>query len=394
MAAILVSDAEQRSALAVVRSLGRAGHTVRVCSHWQKPLAGASRYARSAVVVPDPLEQPQAYVAALREQVERGKIDVLLPVTEASLLAVLPERERMGAALPFPSFSAFERICNKAEVAEAARRVGIGAPLQIRLEQPGDRTRLQERELEFPLVLKPARSVFGLNGGRRKQSVRHVRDINALNVLLGALPPEAYPVLLQQPIFGPGVGVFLLLDAGELLGAFAHRRIREKPPWGGVSVYRESIALDPELLGASVSLLRQFDWQGAAMVEFKVDERTGIPYIMEINGRFWGSLQLAIDAGVDFPALLIDAITGGKPEPVLSYRHGVRSRWFWGDVDHLLLRLRGTDPAFGSNMAEGGRARAVVDFLKAFSPTSRNEILRLSDPYPALRESVNWFQGR
>ena len=40
------------------------------------------------------------------------------------------------------------------------------------------------------------------------------------------------------------------------------------------------------------------------MVEFKLDARDGVAKLMEINGRFWGSLQLAVDAGVDFPAIL------------------------------------------------------------------------------------------
>ena len=47
-------------------------------------------------------------------------------------------------------------------------------------------------------------------------------------------------------------------------------------------------------------LLDELNWHGVAMVEFKVTE-DGTPYLMEINTRFWGSLQLAIDAGVDFP---------------------------------------------------------------------------------------------
>ena len=69
-----------------------------------------------------------------------------------------------------------------------------------------------------------------------------------------------------------------------------------------MSVYRESVAADPDLVRRSRALLDAFGWCGVAMVEYKLDERTGTPYLMEVNGRFWGSLQLAIDAGVDFPS--------------------------------------------------------------------------------------------
>jgi predicted ATP-grasp superfamily ATP-dependent carboligase len=75
-------------------------------------------------------------------------------------------------------------------------------------------------------------------------------------------------------------------------------------------------------------LLGQFDWQGVAMVEFKVEANTGTPYLLEVNGRFWGSLQLAIDAGVDFPALLVDAATGKPP----AQSHG-----YWPEYESLVV---------------------------------------------------------
>jgi predicted ATP-grasp superfamily ATP-dependent carboligase len=186
--------------------------------------------------------------------------------------------------------------------------------------------------------------------------------------------------------------VFLLLWNGQLKAAFSHRRIREKPPSGGVSVYRESIPLDPELLTRSRALLDAFEWDGVAMIEYKVDERTGMPYLMEINGRFWGSLQLAVDAGVDFPALLAALALGLDPEPVTTYRVGVRSRWWWGDVDHLLARLRRSPEALALPPGSPGRWRALADFL-TLHRTDRNEILRSDDPRPFLRETGQWVQG-
>ena len=138
--------------------------------------------------------------------------------------------------------------------------------------------------------------------------------------------------------------------------SFAHRRLREKPPSGGVSVYRESIAADPALVERSRRLLEHFGWQGVAMVEYKVDERTGTPMLMEINGRFWGSLQLAVDAGVDFPRLLIECAEGRLPRRRRLYAVGTRLRWWWGDVDQLLLRLRRSSEQLGLPAGVAGQA--------------------------------------
>src|SRR5206468_3440687 len=139
----------------------------------------------------------------------------------------------------------------------------------------------------------------------------------------------------------------------------------------GVSVYRESIALDERLAGPGLRLLDALDWQGGAMIECKREAETGRQVVMEVNGRFWGSLQLAIDAGIDFPALLVRCAAGERVPECRDYRVGIRSRWFWGDVDHLYLRLR------------DGRARlqALRAFLRV-SRRDRSEVWRWRAPLP------------
>ena len=74
------------------------------------------------------------------------------------------------------------------------------------------------------------------------------------------------------------------------------------------------------------------------MVEYKVTP-AGAPYLMEINARFWGSLQLAVSCGVDFPYLLAQSMLGREPSHHGGYVEGRRCRWLLGDLDHLYLRL-------------------------------------------------------
>ena len=188
----------------------------------------------------------------------------------------------------------------------------------------------------------------------------------------------------------------VLLWEGVLVAAFAHRRIREKPPSGGVSVLRESIPIDQMMLTRSLALLRDFKWKGVAMVEYKLDSRTGVPYLMEINGRFWGSLQLAIDAGVDFPNLLMQLALGATPSPVMTYETGVRSRWEWGDMDHFLARML-HPPATITTPSEGPKPRrfdAIGEFVRGFSRENRSEVFRPDDLGPFFRETVDWFRRR
>ena len=129
------------------------------------------------------------------------------------------------------------------------------------------------------------------------------------------------------------------------------------------------------------------------MIEYKRDARTGTPYLMEINGRFWGSLQLAIDAGVDFPNLLVAAALGRPVAPVDTYRLGVRLRWTWGDVEHLINRLRHSPERLSLPPGAPGRMRVLREFL-TWRWRDRNETLRVDDPAPFLVDARQWLALR
>jgi hypothetical protein len=130
------------------------------------------------------------------------------------------------------------------------------------------------------------------------------------------------------------------------------------------------------------------------MVEFKRDRRDGRLRLMEINGRFWGSLQRAIDAGVDFPRLAVDIATGIAVPPQMRYRVGIRSRWFWGDASATLMLLSRSARALDLPPGHVGRWRTLREFLKLPDSRTYNEILRRDDWRPFLLESRRWLAGR
>jgi predicted ATP-grasp superfamily ATP-dependent carboligase len=391
---VLVTDGDSRAALAIVRSLGRAGHMVCVAASRRLSLAGASRYARHRDVVADPASSPAQFVADVVSVTRRRGIDTLIPVTDASLLILGRERARLGrVCLPWPDADAVLRVADKGLVTAAAREIGIPIPRQ-RVVASAEEALGAARDLRFPLVLKPSRSVReGLDGAFAKLGVGHAADADELSLRLAELGSSSFPLLLQERVVGPGLGVSLLVWDGRTVAHFAHRRLREHPPAGGVSVYAESIAPDASLVERSLALLDRFAWRGVAMVEYKVEATTGTAYLMEVNGRFWGSLQLAIDAGVDFPALLLGAARG-RPEPVSAYRLGVRLRWWWGDVDHLALRLIQSRTRLSLPPGAPSRAQALREFLAAGPPHRASDVFRADDPRPFGVETLHWLSER
>jgi len=390
---VIVTDGEQRAALAVVRSLGRAGHRCIVTSSSRVSIAGASRFAARTVRVPDALDNPGEFADSVIAITLAERAAIVLPISEPAMLALLPERSRLlPAVVPFPDLAAFRSLSDKRHLLDQAERLGIRIPQQHVLANRGDAETVGLDKLTYPIVVKPARSVGEFAGSRSKLGVTYAADATELRRRINMLSNAAFPLLLQQRIVGPGTGIFLLMWNGKLHAQFAHRRLSEKPVTGGVSVYRESVQIDEALKDLSRTLLERFEWRGVAMVEYKRDAATGVPYLMEVNGRFWGSLQLAIDSGVDFPRLLVSCALGEAPNAPPKYRIGVRSRWWWGQVDHLVARLR---PHLGpAQMLPGtpSATRALGDLmLGPFRSSDYEEVLRWSDPRPFCHETIRWL---
>jgi predicted ATP-grasp superfamily ATP-dependent carboligase len=339
-----------------------------------------------------------AFASTVFESARDAECDLVLPMTDPSMVATLgAEREESadrGFQLPIPVPATYHAASNKAELMELAHGQMIPVPEQVVLGDPDLVTaRGFAEHVGWPVVVKPCRSVVRRGNRLVRTFVRLAADPAQLGAALDAVPPEAYPVLVQRRIDGPGLGVFLLAVDGEITAWFAHRRIREKPPTGGVSVYRESIAVREDLARHTSRLAKRLGWTGVAMVEFKEESSTGIPYLMEINARFWGSLQLAIDAGVDFPKLLVEAVLGGQKRTAPEYETGVRSRWLWGDFDHLLWILRASRGYRAVHPYLPSRLGALGRFVVPWRPGDRYEVLRMSDPGPFVRESIDWFSS-
>ncbi len=382
---ILVTDSDTRSALAAVRALGTRGHEVVTAGVAHPSLASVSRHSRAFESYPDPAVDSDGFVDALARSVERQRIDVVLPMTEVTTLLVTAHQERLAAHIPFPDAATVANAADKSHVIGLARTLGIPVPRTV-VASSAAQGIADAPALPFPIVVKPARSRVRTPGGWVSTGVAYAHDAASLRRSLEGLPTAVYPVLLQERIEGPGVGVFVAIDRGNPVATFAHRRVREKPPSGGVSVLCESAAVDPVAAEHATKLLRAIGWRGVAMVEFKQDRRDGSLRLMEINGRFWGSLQLAVDAGVDFPGIAA-AIAAGQPLTAApAYRVGVRSRWLAGDLDALLLQLLRSRGHLNLPPSHPGRLRALAAFLNPFGPRTRFELERPGDFAPARLE--------
>jgi predicted ATP-grasp superfamily ATP-dependent carboligase len=392
---ILVTDGNNRAALAITRSLGQKGHTIIVGDYQYPSLASSSKYCRDHILYPNPTENPDGFINEVIASIKEKRIDVLLPVSDVTTIPVCENKERLErfCKVPFPGARAVNLAADKSELFRLARDLGVPIPSTLRLESYND-LQMTLTKISFPVVIKPSRSRVPTQEGWVSTSVKYADSEEELRTILKAESPLAYPVLLQERITGPGIGVFSCYNRGKPLAFFSHRRLREKPPSGGVSVLRESIPLSPMARDISTQLLNHLQWHGVAMVEFKMDDRDNIPKLMEINGRFWGSLQLAIDAGVDFPALLIATLGKEEVAPVESYRLGVKTRWLMGDLDSLLMILFKDRKKLKLPAGHRGRLPYLLEFLKLWEKNSYYEVLKWHDLKPWVFEFTQWCRQK
>jgi CelD/BcsL family acetyltransferase involved in cellulose biosynthesis/predicted ATP-grasp superfamily ATP-dependent carboligase len=380
---VLVTDGDNRAALAVVRSLGRAGHTVIVGEKRSPSLAQTSRYCAHRLNYPDPVKTPDVFVEYVAGYARSNPIDAILPVSDITTLLLTAERGRLAAtcAIPFAPAATIQRAADKIDMLQTAQRLGVPVPHTVIVPSPFE---VPDHDLGYPVVIKPWRSRIRVATGWVSTSVSYARTAAELEHDLASRPAHEFPVMLQERIIGSGIGVFACYHHGKTVALFSHRRLRERPPWGGVSVLSESVALPPLATAYATRLLDEIGWHGVAMVEFKNDRSDGQPKLMEVNGRFWGSLQLAIEAGVDFPRLLLQTLEPRGFNGLPTYRVGVKSRWLWGDFDSLLQTWSRNEAGPG---LPASRWQSLREFVRFWDPAVHYDNPKWHDPQPGLFET-------
>jgi len=259
-----------------------------------------------------------------------------------------------------------------------AQRLNIEYP-QTEYFSKAEEALLKKEMFNYPLVLKPQSSIIELKDRLVYCSVSIIDSPQMLQHVLTSRIYYNYPFMVQNLVIGEGMGVFALCNNGELKAYCAHKRIREKPPWGGVSVVSESVIPDQFMLKNASVLLKDLNWNGVAMVEFKKDNQQNIPHLMEINARFWGSLQLSIDAGIDFPNLLVNMYCDPHYNYKYNYKYqycNARFRWLMGDLDNLIINLK------RGNIKT--RIKSLKSFIGEFIAGSKIEDFRYGDYKPFL----------
>lgn len=380
MYAILL-DGETKSALAAARELSASGVTVVVGSEYRFAPARYSRAAASRFVYPSPKRSQADFVEALRAAAKLlPEPPVVLAFSDATYLTLAAFEDELKTLCRFVVAPEAARaiVFDKGKTAELARSLSI--PTMPELALPA----------EFPVVVKPCTSVSWQSGEGVFATATVVFDQKGFERVSEAIVrTTGAPALVQRLVYGPEYGVELLSKDGAVILSYVHHRVRSLSPRGGAATVKEEwSAPQAETIKAyAIALAQSLAWTGPLMVEFKYDLETSTYRLMELNGRFWGSLPLPLAAGVPFARAYVELVTGVDLKSSALARTKVkRTQHLLGDLKWLLLvwlahdRLRAT--------LYPSRFKATIDFIKDTLCTHK-DIESWRDPLSFVMEIVH-----
>ena len=358
---VLVTDGSSKHTLAAVRSLGKKGLNVTVLDKSLLAESFYSKYCHNRQLISREPSRSEQFVLELRTILAKDNYDVLLPISWFSNYSITKYRHHLDGLvkLALPTFESMEIAANKDLTMEFAKRVGLTVPETIRLEHKQDLDDIGKR-LGYPLVVK---------GSIEAGTVRFPRNSAELKDAFQSLKNDR--PIAQQYIQGSGCGFFAAYNQGTCIAHFMHKRVREYPLSGGPSTAARAF-YSPQLEKQGTALLDSLKWHGIAMVEFKQSTHDGKFYLMEVNPKFWGSLELAIHAGVNFPFIAYNIAMEKVLQSQKSYRRNALFRWpFPGELLYSL---------------ETGK---MLTFIRDFFKHKFEDDVRLFDPIPTLLQIVS-----
>lgn len=358
--ALVVEDGDSPYVLAAVRSLARAGWRVGVASPRPNPRVVPSRACAAWHPTRRPEDDLDGFVVDVAAAVRAGAYRLVFGADDVELLVLSARRDEVDALLPHAPHAAVVDAVDKLALTRAAERVGLAAPRTV------EATPAAVAAADGPVVVK-ARWHWTPGAASRHQLVAVCPDRAAVTARVAEIESAGGAAVLQEPVDGRQLAVSVVLDGAGRPLAWAQQRT-VLAGLARTSVRAVTVPVDRDLLDGTVALLGALGWTGLANVQF-LQRPGGRPQVIDLNGRFYGSLALAVAAGADLPAVWAATATGEALPAGRQARPGVRFHALTADLSRAAVQRR------------GGLVRDVAGVLR-WGPGAAHSTWSLTDPRP------------
>jgi len=240
-------------------------------------------------------EDETDWISNINTEIKKHNIDLVMPVYDESIITLLKHKNGTGLydkLVPLPQLKMFDIAYNKALLAKHLKRHQISAPKSFGVNLI-DYSGIEESD--FPILAKP---VLGIGGGTGIQMFQSKQDF-----INGFKPKDSEGLFLfEEFIKGYDLGCNVLCNQGKII-AFTI----QKGTLFSEKKYAPQIGLEflyqKELYEIVEELMASLDWTGVANIDVRFDTKDGKFKVLEINPRFWATLDASLSAGVNFPYL-------------------------------------------------------------------------------------------
>lgn len=298
---ILLTYGWCRTAYAALRSLSRAGHTVFCCDASKYAMCRFSRYSNGFFQVNKPISRD--YVLDISRICSEMQIDVLFPSHEDALFIQkfrtdLPENLIVLA----PDYESLSHILDKGYITALAEKINVKTP-HTYFPTSLEHAEKMFENIKYPCVIKTRRGNSGkgvfIVTQKSEGIACYTELVGKVGLSGGSLP------IIQNYIDGFVAGSCFLAENGKILSLFQEKYLLCKGGNFGTSVFREPF-VSHELERSTVEMVKALNYTGIGHFDFVVDCNSGTAYLIEMNPRMWGAIELAISNGYDFPQWLVE----------------------------------------------------------------------------------------
>ena len=374
---IIVTNAKNRISYAVLRSMGNRGIKIFTSDFSKISMSFYSKYSYGHFLYPSPFSFPEKFISTLIHNIKKVNCEVLIPIYEEMFLISKYKDVLVNHVnLVVPDYESILSVHDKKKLYQIAGILGIQTPKTIPCSEARKNIDLLG-QLQFPVLIKPRQGggAWGIKKITNPETLKHI------------VQNKKYPenlnedrFLIQEVIKGTVYCCALLCHKGSYRAGHCYKQLRETPISGGTATLRESV-FHPQIMQEFRKLLKHLEWHGVCHADFIIDETTGIPFLIDVNPRFWSALFLSVISGVDFPYLMYKMAMDGDVEIISDYQIGVKSRWIWGDLKSFIERI--SQPLTNSNVS-------IFDFLK-IDKNERFDDLDVTDPLPFCMWFVDYL---
>jgi predicted ATP-grasp superfamily ATP-dependent carboligase len=378
---VLILDGMTQNGLAMSRSLGRAGHEVGIVARPNAGISGRlrrglrSRFMRHVHEL-DLDEDAGSYVGALREIVIAGRYDYVMAAGTRAYNRLSQIKSELSAVTKplVANWAMVARLHDKADFIRLAAAEGLPVPRTWVIDTRADLDRAAS-EIDGPVIVKLRDSfasrglwTFAEGGAPfRTEFLRCYPDVGT---------GEPAPAIVQERILGKVHDVTTLWHQGLEIASLS--QLRQLTDWldGGSGIVNVTNDL-PQILDPSRKLLSRLKWDGPLQLEWLEEEGTGRFLLLEANPKFWGTTQLSISAGLDYPAWWVGLHEGVVPR-VPPYQRNLMLRWLVKEIRTVL-----TVPNDRTRLR-----KEIKDFFGRFRHRPRTTDFDWRDPLPSLHDWI------